>query len=63
MRGEPTHSYRIHHDATDVQVECKLDARVQHVLSLICSISKMAATVRSLEYDAEKSPLGEARLL
>lgn len=42
-----------------VQVTCTLDARVQHVISLICSLKHMERTVTDMKYDAYKNPLGK----
>lgn len=41
------------------QVVSKLDERVQHMMHMMCSIRTMTEAVRQLEFDADKSPLGE----
>uniref|UniRef100_A0A915KKE3 Poly [ADP-ribose] polymerase n=1 Tax=Romanomermis culicivorax TaxID=13658 RepID=A0A915KKE3_ROMCU len=43
----------------EAEIPSKLDVRVQNLIKLICDLKNMEQTVKEMQYDADKSPLGK----
>ena len=44
---------------TIIKKQSPLDARVQHLMELICDLKVMEQNVRKMDFDVQRSPLGK----